>query len=152
MGCQLREASSTVRRLRLHSGSPPVLGWAKVAAYPVPICGKDWLKGVDGADITCHCAPPATKIKEWKLSNAREDIFRELGIRIKALREAKRMTLDALSLQIGSSKSALSRIETAERQPTLPQLFDLADALGVDAAGLIDKPRPTMRGPRKVAS
>jgi DNA-binding XRE family transcriptional regulator len=60
-----------------------------------------------------------------------------LGVRIRAERTEKRLSLDELSSLTGISKPQLSRIETGSRRPSVPALLQIARALGTDAGQLL---------------
>jgi transcriptional regulator with XRE-family HTH domain len=59
-----------------------------------------------------------------------------LGDRLRAAREARRLTLDQLSASTGVSKPHLSRLESGERQPSVGILVELAAALGTRVGAL----------------
>ena len=54
----------------------------------------------------------------------------DIGARLKALRQAQAMTLDALSGSAGVSRAMISRIERGEASPTAQLLARLCSALG----------------------
>jgi transcriptional regulator with XRE-family HTH domain len=60
-----------------------------------------------------------------------------LGDRLRAAREARRLTLDQLSASTGVSKPHLSRLESGERQPSVGILVELAAALGTRVGALL---------------
>jgi transcriptional regulator with XRE-family HTH domain len=60
-----------------------------------------------------------------------------LALRAKASRLARGMTLAQLSARSGISVGHLSRLENAERAPTVRILIQLADALGVTLSDLV---------------
>jgi transcriptional regulator with XRE-family HTH domain len=62
--------------------------------------------------------------------------------RIRALRAAAGLTLDALAERSGVSRSMISAVERAESSPTAVLLERLAAALGVSLAALFDRPDP----------
>lgn len=73
-----------------------------------------------------------------------------LAARVRALRAARRLSLDALARASGVSRSMLSLIERAETSPTAVVLERLASGLGVTLAALFDPPTSagkTVRGP-----
>jgi transcriptional regulator with XRE-family HTH domain len=61
-----------------------------------------------------------------------------LGDHLRALRRDRSMTLSELATRTGVSMSALSRIETGDRKPTLAQLLPLADFYDLTLDMLID--------------
>lgn len=64
------------------------------------------------------------------------DIDNHLAQRIRTLRKARQLTLEALADASGVSRSSISSIERAEASPTAAVLNKLADALGVSMAAL----------------
>ena len=68
-----------------------------------------------------------------------------LGRRIRHRRRAAGFTLAALGEQVGRSQSALSLIESGQREPRLSLLRALADALGTTPADLLRAEAPDRR-------
>ncbi len=66
-----------------------------------------------------------------------KDICEAIGQRIRAMRQAKRLTLDELATRTGFAKSYLSQIETLKREPPISTLTKIAYVLGVDIFFLI---------------
>lgn len=62
--------------------------------------------------------------------------------RVRDLRTAKSLSLDALSTQCGVSRSMLSLIERGETSPTAVVLDKLAAGLGVPLASMFETPPP----------
>lgn len=62
------------------------------------------------------------------------------------LREAKGLTRYALAKLAGTDEISLSRMERGERQPRLPVLCRLADALGCGLDELCGRSRPASGG------
>jgi transcriptional regulator with XRE-family HTH domain len=60
-----------------------------------------------------------------------------LGERLRAAREARGLTLDQLSASVGVSKAHLSRLESADRQPSVGILVEVAAALGTRVSALL---------------
>ncbi|WP_280702254.1 XRE family transcriptional regulator [Kitasatospora sp. GP82] len=73
-----------------------------------------------------------------------------LGARLREHRLGSRYTLEAASARVGLSPAYLSRLETGQRQPSLPVLLGLARAYGTTVAGLLGElpgePDPVIRG------
>lgn len=69
------------------------------------------------------------------------DINQTLGQRLRALRDARGWTLDALAERSGVGRSTISLIERGESSPTAAVLDKLATALGVALAALFEPPR-----------
>ena len=62
---------------------------------------------------------------------------RELGLNIKHYRLKSNYTQEQLAEKVGIGSKHLSRIETARVGVSLDMLFNIADALGVDAYKLL---------------
>jgi transcriptional regulator with XRE-family HTH domain len=60
-----------------------------------------------------------------------------IGERLRAARENAGLTLDQTAELSGLSKAHLSRLESAERQPSIAALLTLADALGTPVSTLL---------------
>ncbi len=67
------------------------------------------------------------------------------GRRIRHLRTARGLTLEALGAQVGVTSSMLSLVENGRREPRLTLLRELAAALGVTLNELVDPEPPTRR-------
>jgi transcriptional regulator with XRE-family HTH domain len=74
-----------------------------------------------------------------------------LGRRIRHLRTARGLTLDALGERVGSAPSLLSLVENGRREPRLSLLRDLADALGVAVGDLLADEAPDRRAELEIA-
>ena len=59
------------------------------------------------------------------------NINRQLGMRIRYLREQKKMTLEDLSFEADVNKNYLSDLERGNRNPTVNVLIRIAVALGI---------------------
>lgn len=68
------------------------------------------------------------------------DVHRRVADRIRELRTARALSLDALARASGVSRSMISLVERAESSPTAVVLDKLAGALGVTLASLFDPP------------
>jgi transcriptional regulator with XRE-family HTH domain len=64
---------------------------------------------------------------------------RAVGGRIRALRQDRGMTQEALALASGVTRNVIIDVEHGKRGLLYERLFDLADALGVSAAELFDQ-------------
>jgi len=60
------------------------------------------------------------------------------AVRLKALRERKGLTQEALAKKAGVSRAYLARMEMGRHDPPLSRLRKLAKALGVKVAKLIE--------------
>jgi transcriptional regulator with XRE-family HTH domain len=72
-----------------------------------------------------------------------------LGARLRERRLRSGMTLEAAAQRVGLSPAYLSRLETAQRQPSLPVLLGLSRAYGVPVEALLGEdgagPSPVVR-------
>ncbi|GAA2139074.1 XRE family transcriptional regulator [Kitasatospora kazusensis] len=60
-----------------------------------------------------------------------------LGPRLREQRLSSRYTLETAAARVGLSPAYLSRLETGQRQPSLPVLLGLARAYGTSVSGLL---------------
>jgi transcriptional regulator with XRE-family HTH domain len=70
------------------------------------------------------------------------DINHRIAARVRDLRAALGLTLDALAERSGVSRAMISRVERGESSPTAVILDKLAAGLGVTLSALFDPPRP----------
>src|SRR5262245_64042190 len=78
---------------------------------------------------------------------------RRIAVRVKELRAARGLSLDALAGKSGVSRSMISLIERGESSPPAVVLEKLSAALGVTLASLFDAPAspPAVSSPRRSA-
>ncbi len=74
------------------------------------------------------------------MKDAVPDLSRRLAGRVRGLRAARGLSLDALAGRSGVSRSMLSLIERGESSPTAVVLEKVATGLGVTLAALFDPP------------
>jgi transcriptional regulator with XRE-family HTH domain len=77
-----------------------------------------------------------------------EDVATTVGRNVRALRQQRRMTIDALAAAAGVSRGTVIQIETARGNPSIATLVGLAAALRVGVASLVDgdaEPRVVIR-------
>ena len=77
-----------------------------------------------------------------------EDVATAVGRNVRALRQQRRMTIDALAAAAGVSRGTVIQIETARGNPSIATLVGLAAALRVGVASLVDgdaEPRLVVR-------
>jgi transcriptional regulator with XRE-family HTH domain len=77
-----------------------------------------------------------------------EDVATAVGRNVRALRQQRRMTIDALAAAAGISRGTVIQIETARGNPSIATLVSLAAALRVGVASLVDgdaEPRVVVR-------
>ena len=67
-----------------------------------------------------------------------------LARRLRTHRMHQHMTASALAQAVGISKAMLSKIESAERMPSVPVLLSLAEGLGIGLADLFGGPAASM--------
>ncbi|PWE32482.1 XRE family transcriptional regulator [Maritimibacter sp. 55A14] len=72
------------------------------------------------------------------MNTPRPDILDRLASRLKAARQAKGLSLDAVARLSGVSRSMVSQIERGTSSPTVATLWNLTQALHVDFAGLLE--------------
>jgi transcriptional regulator with XRE-family HTH domain len=82
------------------------------------------------------------------MQDTASDTNRRIAARVRGLRAAQGLSLDALAGKSGVSRSMLSLIERGESSPTAVVLEKLASGLGVTLASLFDAPAaPAPGGP-----
>jgi transcriptional regulator with XRE-family HTH domain len=77
-----------------------------------------------------------------------EDVATAVGRNVRALRQQRRMTIDALAAAAGISRGTVIQIETARGNPSISTLTGLAAALRVGVASLVEdatEPRVIVR-------
>ena len=77
--------------------------------------------------------------------DASSQLNQRIAERVRDLRAANGLSLDALAGRSGVSRSMISLIERGESSPTAVVLEKLAAGLGVTLASLFDAPRPSRR-------
>lgn len=80
------------------------------------------------------------------------DVLGQLAVRVKQLRQAKRLTQEQLAERSELSSKFIGEIERGRGNPALQTLAKIADALGVGLIDLItdDRDRPTRLTTRQV--
>jgi transcriptional regulator with XRE-family HTH domain len=79
------------------------------------------------------------------------DLNQRIAERVRELRAARGLSLDALAGRSGVSRSMISLIERGESSPTAVVLEKLSAGLGVMLASLFDAPAATAQAPGPVA-
>ncbi|ACZ31249.1 transcriptional regulator, XRE family [Xylanimonas cellulosilytica DSM 15894] len=69
-----------------------------------------------------------------------DDVLDNVGPRLRAFRQALRLTLSDLAEQTGLTSSTISRLERSQIRPTLEQLLPLARVYGVPLDELVAAP------------
>ncbi|GAA4560472.1 helix-turn-helix domain-containing protein [Pseudonocardia xishanensis] len=67
-----------------------------------------------------------------------DDVAAAIGRNVRALRQQRRMTIDALAAASGVSRGTVIQIETARGNPSISTLVHLAEALRVGVTSLVD--------------
>jgi transcriptional regulator with XRE-family HTH domain len=75
------------------------------------------------------------------MEDAAEDLNARIAERVRDLRAARALSLDALAARSGVSRSMISLIERGESSPTAVVLEKLAAGLGVTMTAMFDAPR-----------
>jgi transcriptional regulator with XRE-family HTH domain len=75
------------------------------------------------------------------MEDAAEDLNARIAERVRDLRAARALSLDALAARSGVSRSMISLIERGESSPTAVVLEKLAAGLGVTLTAMFDAPR-----------
>jgi transcriptional regulator with XRE-family HTH domain len=78
-------------------------------------------------------------------SDADTDVNARVARRVRDLRAARGLSLEALAEKSGVSRSMISLVERGESSPTAALLERLATGLGVALASLFDAPQPPAR-------
>jgi transcriptional regulator with XRE-family HTH domain len=77
-----------------------------------------------------------------------DEVAAAVGRNVRALRQQRRMTIDGLAASAGVSRGTVIQVETARGNPSIATLCNLATALRVGVASLVDgdaAPRITVR-------
>jgi transcriptional regulator with XRE-family HTH domain len=77
-----------------------------------------------------------------------DDVATAIGRNVRALRQQRRMTIEALAAAAGLSRGTVIQIETARGNPSIGTLVHLAEALRVGVTSLVDgdaSPRVVVR-------
>jgi transcriptional regulator with XRE-family HTH domain len=83
-----------------------------------------------------------------------DDVAAAVGRNVRALRQQRRMTIDALASAAGLSRGTVIQIETARGNPSIATLCNLASALRVGVGSLVDgdaAPRAVVRRAEQAA-
>ncbi|WP_017726884.1 helix-turn-helix domain-containing protein [Halalkalibacterium ligniniphilum] len=72
----------------------------------------------------------------------KEQLSRQIGRRLKAIRTERKWSLDRLSQETGVSKPMLGQIERGESNPTVSTLWKIAKGLDVSFTAFLEEERP----------
>ena len=75
------------------------------------------------------------------MNRKHDESYRVLGLNVAYYRKLARLTQEQRAEKMNIDRSTISRIEIAWTGVSLDMLFDIADALGVDAYKLLMNPR-----------
>jgi transcriptional regulator with XRE-family HTH domain len=70
------------------------------------------------------------------------DIRRQVGLNVQRIRRSRGWSQEELAFESGLHRTYISGIERGARNPTVTVLKELADALGVSAASLLELEHP----------
>lgn len=73
-----------------------------------------------------------------------DELYRDLGLRLRRIREASRLTQDALAERIGLSRTSIANIEQGRQRIQVHTLYALAGALRVSPRSLLPSESPTL--------
>lgn len=79
--------------------------------------------------------PRAKSIKELAIAPV-DDAARAFGLQMSAIRRSRKMTLDQLASATGLNKGYLSRVERAEKTPSIATVLKLSQAFSVPVSAL----------------
>src|SRR5262245_17086050 len=79
------------------------------------------------------------------------DVNKRIAVRVRELRSAQGLSLDALAGKTSVSRSMISVIERGESSPTAVLLEKLAAGLGVTLGSLFDSPATAAEAPNPLA-
>jgi transcriptional regulator with XRE-family HTH domain len=88
------------------------------------------------------------EVRHTVLVQSSDDVAAAVGRNVRALRQQRRMTIDALAAAAGVSRGTVIQIETARGNPSIATLAGLAAALRVGVASLVAgdaRPRVVIR-------
>jgi transcriptional regulator with XRE-family HTH domain len=78
------------------------------------------------------------QVRQTVSMQSSDDVATAVGRNVRALRQQRRMTIDALAAAAGVSRGTVIQIETARGNPSIATLVGLAAALRVGVASLVD--------------
>src|SRR6185312_13459130 len=101
---------------------------------------------VDGAEqqtvrygsVAGECNRIDREVRHTVLVQSPDDVAAAVGRNVRALRQQRRMTIDALAAAAGVSRGTVIQIETARGNPSIATLCNLATALRVGVGSLVD--------------
>jgi transcriptional regulator with XRE-family HTH domain len=101
-----------------------------------------------------QCNTIDREVRHTVLVQSSDDVAAAVGRNVRALRQQRRMTIDALASAAGLSRGTVIQIETARGNPSIATLCNLASALRVGVGSLVDgdaAPRAVVRRAEQAA-
>jgi transcriptional regulator with XRE-family HTH domain len=101
-----------------------------------------------------QCSTIDREVRHTVLVQSSDDVAAAVGRNVRALRQQRRMTIDALASAAGLSRGTVIQIETARGNPSIATLCNLASALRVGVGSLVDgdaAPRAVVRRAEQAA-
>lgn len=94
----------------------------------------------------------ARRSAEYRDELARLQPYEEIARQVIGLRMSHRLSQEALAARVGTTKSAISRLESGQHAPTVATLQKVAAAFGGHLSISFDVPEPSQeaRSPRAV--
>ena len=90
------------------------------------------------ASVAGQCNTMDREVRHTVLVQSSDDVAAAVGRNVRALRQQRRMTIDALAAAAGLSRGTVIQIETARGNPSIATLCNLATALRVGVGSLVD--------------
>lgn len=72
------------------------------------------------------------------VSKLNEEKLKQLGERVRSIRESKGMTLQAVALVIGKDRQSIHRLEKGDFNPTYIYLLEVCEGLGIEISELFN--------------
>jgi transcriptional regulator with XRE-family HTH domain len=104
--------------------------------------------------VAGQCNTIDREVRHTVLVQSSDDVAAAVGRNVRALRQQRRMTIDALASAAGLSRGTVIQIETARGNPSIATLCNLASALRVGVGSLVDgdaAPRAVVRRAEQAA-
>ena len=89
-------------------------------------------------DVARECNAIDSAVRHTGHVQSSDDVAAAVGRNVRALRQQRRMTIDALAAAAGVSRGTVIQVETARGNPSIATLCNLATALRVGVGSLVD--------------
>jgi transcriptional regulator with XRE-family HTH domain len=89
-------------------------------------------------DVAQECNAIDSAVRHTGHVQSSDDVAAAVGRNVRALRQQRRMTIDALAAAAGVSRGTVIQVETARGNPSIATLCHLATALRVGVGSLVD--------------